>query len=87
MPELLLVNNSANSFGLFTPDSKGLPTARFLPLAALLFDEEHLEDVSCSCRMGRNSHEASLFLTPNQETGVEKGRLVVDNTGVAKQLL
>ena len=85
--ERLLVNNPANPFGLVTSDGKVLPTARFLPLAALLFDEKHLKDVSAKCRMGRNPHEASRILAPDLKARFEKGSLVIDRIGAAKQLL
>ena len=87
MSERLFVNNPANPFGLFTSDGKARPTARFLPHATLLFDEEYLENVSCKCWMGRNPHEASLFLAQNLKARFEKGRLVIDRVGVAKHLL
>jgi hypothetical protein len=81
------MNNPANPFGLTTSDGEVLPTARFLPLATLVFDEKHLEDVSAKSRMGRDPHEASRILAADLKACFEKGSLVIDHIGAAKELL
>jgi hypothetical protein len=83
----LLVNKLVNPFGLITSGGKVLPAARFLPLATLLFDEKHLENVPAKCRMGRDPHEASRILASDLKARFKKVSLVIDRVGSAKQLL
>jgi hypothetical protein len=87
VPERLLVDNPANPIGLTTSHAKVLPTARFLPLATLFLDEKHLEDVSAKRRVGRNPHEAARIRTLDPKARFEKGSLVIDRIGAAKQLV